>query len=241
MRIATLETSTAAALVALAVDERIVASAELPAGRRHARDLAPTLAALCERSGWAPASLELILVSQGPGSFTGLRVGLMLAKTIAFARKIPLVGVDTLAALAATPSGRRVLPLVDAQQQTLYGAFFEQESAAASPRRLEETRVLPAAEWIAELRPGDVVAGPAAERLAGLTPEGVVLGGTETRRPPIETVHRLGLAAYRAGRRDDPLALEPVYLRPSSAEQKWDARLQAKAAAAEAKGSECKS
>src|SRR6185437_7257912 len=85
--------------------------------RRQARDLAPAMAALLAEQGWRPREVQAVLVSHGPGSYTGLRVGIMSAKTFAYATGCPLIAVDTFKAIAlqAPESVAQVDVLADAQ------------------------------------------------------------------------------------------------------------------------------
>src|SRR5688500_13907519 len=100
VRFAILDTSQRVGWVALARGERVLASRRLDEARRHARDLAPALAELLAEQGWKARALEGVIVSRGPGSYTGLRVGLMSAKTLAYAAGCPLLAIDTFAAIA---------------------------------------------------------------------------------------------------------------------------------------------
>src|SRR5262249_17519821 len=99
-RLLIVETSGRVAQVALAEGDGLRARPTLDRARHHARDLAPTVARLLEDQKWPPRSLDAVLVSRGPGSYTGLRVGIMSAKALAYATGCALVGVETFAALA---------------------------------------------------------------------------------------------------------------------------------------------
>src|SRR5688572_8737443 len=92
-----LETSCRRGLVAVADGDRALAVRALDESRRNARDLAPAVAALLAEQGWKARQLEVVIVSVGPGSYTGLRVGIMSAKALAYATGCALVGVETFA------------------------------------------------------------------------------------------------------------------------------------------------
>jgi tRNA threonylcarbamoyladenosine biosynthesis protein TsaB len=216
-RLAIIDTSQRVGWVAVARGETLLASRRLDEARRHARDLAPALAELLAEQGWRARQLEGIVVSRGPGSYTGLRVGIMSAKTLAYVIGCPLVGVDTFAAIArqSPPDVHRVDVLADAQQDKVYLQRFLRSDYGSWTAEGELT-VVPFEEW-RQTKPDDSWAsGPAVETFraritAPLTPEVCLL-------PRPESVLSVGLERLHAGERDDPMALEPLYLRPSSAE-----------------------
>src|ERR1700723_1491710 len=94
--------------------------------RRHARDLAPAVAELLTGQGWRPGDLHGVIVSRGPGSYTGLRVGIMSAKTLAFATGCALLAIDTFDAIRqlAAPTHPNVDVIADAQQDNAYVQRF---------------------------------------------------------------------------------------------------------------------
>lgn len=213
--LATLETSDDAAAIVQAVT--------LPSDQRSARSLLPTLKTLLGSCGWQANQLDLIAVTTGPGSFTGLRIGVTAAKTLAYATETPLVGVHTLAAIAAgvSISGERLWTLLDAQRQELFVAKFE-ANWQSEPNRLPETRILHSDAWLHEVRAGDVVSGPPLKKLAADLPAGVRVAGAEGWAPRAEQVGLLGIAVYQSGNVVDAVQLVPNYYRKSAAEEKID-------------------
>src|SRR5947208_1983541 len=104
-RLLILKTSGRAGQVALAEGETLLGLRRLDEARRHARDLAPAVAELLAARGWAPRDVRGVIVSRGPGSYTGLRVGVMSAKAFAYATGAVLLAVDTFVALALQAPG----------------------------------------------------------------------------------------------------------------------------------------
>jgi tRNA threonylcarbamoyl adenosine modification protein YeaZ len=149
MKILALETSGLLGSVALletAGDQvSSVVERPTPADQRTARSLLPTAHALLQQAGWTPRDIELVAVTTGPGSFTGLRIGVVAAKTFAYAVGAKLVGVHTLAAMAEPIAKRtsRLWAILDAQRQELFAACFDpraddpRSSDAAHPNRLD--------------------------------------------------------------------------------------------------------
>jgi tRNA threonylcarbamoyladenosine biosynthesis protein TsaB len=107
--------------------------AELSAPPAHARDLLPRIARVMERAGVGFGELEAIAVGTGPGSFTGLRVGLATARSLAHARAIELRPVTSLAALAAGIDAPLRLPLIDARRGELFGALHDEDGERWEP------------------------------------------------------------------------------------------------------------
>ena len=189
--------------------------------QRTAQSLAPILKSLLSDIGWAPQSIELIASVDGPGSFTGLRIGITTAKTFAYAVGADIVGVNTLDALAAqaSASSRPLWTIMDAQRQELFVAKF---SASPDGNLLTEypTAIVATDEWLATLVPGDRVIGPALQRLASRLSAGVIAEPDDVWQPMATAVGQVAWQAYQSGRRDDVWKMVPNYYRASAAEEK---------------------
>lgn len=137
-----LETTTTACSVALSRDGKRLASRETNNGYSHAENLAPFVRDVLAEAWQTVADLDAVSVSKGPGSYTGLRIGVSTAKGIAYGSNIPLIAVDTLEsmALAATANHEAIeadhllCPMLDARRMEVYAALFD-----ASGKRLRET------------------------------------------------------------------------------------------------------
>lgn len=158
MKVLAIDTAGPVLGAAIASGPRIVDLIEEDEGFRHVEDLVPRIAELLERAVWAPSDLDAIGVSAGPGSFTGLRVGMATAKGIGLALGIPVYSVGTLEALARQeiaarenasnrPPAAVVAPLLDARKGRVYGAVFD----AADGRRLCDDLDVPIEEFVAQL------------------------------------------------------------------------------------------
>lgn len=217
-----LETSGRIAQVALAQGEVILGSRRLEEARRHARDLVPAVGDLLTAEHWQPRDVQAVIVSRGPGSYTGLRVGIMSAKTFAYATSCTLLAVDTFAAIAlqAPLDATHIDVIADAQQEKVYLQSFARSAtgawAPASPLRIQSV-----ADWPAQRDSSVWVTGPGLYAYRPRLPGGTPVVDATAWDPRPESVLRLGLARYRSGERDDFWTLEPLYLRPSSAEEKW--------------------
>jgi tRNA threonylcarbamoyladenosine biosynthesis protein TsaB len=212
-----LETSHRIGKVALSLGEAIVCERALDESRRHARDLAPAIQDLLTRQGWRPRDLDGVIVSRGPGSYTGLRVGLMSAKILAYATGCTLLAIDTFAAIhQQAPVGYpNVDVIADAQQDNIYVQRF-----GVHP---EPLAIVPLGTWLESALAQQVaVTGPGLEIFAERLPPPLAILPRETWLPLPASLLKIGLARHLKGERDDPFTVEPLYLRASSAEEKWE-------------------
>jgi len=219
-----LETATDVCGVALFAGDALCFEAILQRGRVHAEQLAPLIASALERCALQAADLDAVAVSMGPGSYTGLRVGVSTAKGLAEATGARLIGVPTLKALAAsvTPyaaSGDIVIPLLNSRRTEVYTAAYRIASDAAlallaEPVALEATAV---PDWLP--RPADghlwLVGEGTARVAAHLTASPATLHLLDPAQHNLRAfwVGRLGLERYRAGRFEDVASFEPFYLK----------------------------
>lgn len=224
MIVLALETSGHGGEVALLAGDRLLARQTLAAEQRTARSLTPAIAQVLADVQLSPSAVQLVAVTIGPGSFTGLRIGATTAKTFAYAVGAHCLAVDTLEVLAAqVPLGlaTSAWAVLDAQRQQLFATPFAiqgeywQASAAA--------QVIDNDAFLAQLVPGMVVTGPGLKRLLGRVPAGVIVAEERLWQPQAETVGRLAWREFQKGRRDDLWQLAPRYLRPSAAEEKRSA------------------
>jgi tRNA threonylcarbamoyladenosine biosynthesis protein TsaB len=222
-RLLILETSGRVGQVAVAEGDVLRDVRRLDEARRHARDLAPAVRDLLAGRGWRPRDIDAVVVGRGPGSYTGLRVGIMSAKAFAYATGCALVAIDTFAVIAAQapPEAGRLDVLADAQQDRVYVQGFARHEAGAWPLSETPLRIEPFPDWLAGREPAAWVTGPGLRGQQHRLPAGAHVVTPAAWEPQAESLLRLGLARYRAGDRADVWSLEPLYLRPSSAEENW--------------------
>jgi tRNA threonylcarbamoyladenosine biosynthesis protein TsaB len=228
-RLLILETSGRIGQVALAEGAVLRGSQRLDETRRHARDLAPAVQSLLADEGWRPRDLHGVLVGRGPGSYTGLRVGIISAKALAYATGCVLLGIDTFHAIAqqAPPEAMTVDVVADAQQDKLYIQQFSRAGADTGMTPRSQLHIRPFAEWatqITQLADTGWVSGPGLRGHESHLPPGCRVAPMGCWDPRPESLLDLGLARFLQGERDDLWALEPLYLRASAAEQQWQAR-----------------
>ena len=225
LRVVALETSGqegSLAAVRVAGDEiEVVCRHFLPRDCRTAQSLVPAMETLLETCRWKVGEINLVCTTTGPGSFTGLRIGVTTAKTLSFATGAKLVGVNTLAAIAdqVGPVQNRVWAILDAQRQELFAACFP-PGWQTDDDLVPETHVLSCEAWINQLQAGDLVSGPPLKSLAERLPATVVTTDSACWSPTAETVARLGIAVLRHDGATEPVQLVPQYFRKSAAEEK---------------------
>jgi tRNA threonylcarbamoyladenosine biosynthesis protein TsaB len=223
MRILAIETSGRdGSLAALAGESggavRVVQGVAITGPERTAQVLAPRTRDLLREIGWEAKSIGLLCVAVGPGSFTGLRIGVTAAKTLAYAVGAEVIGVDTLAVIAsqAPADASPLWVVIDAQRRELFAAKFVGEQMIGGVQVLSEQ------EWVRTLVAGDRVTGPGLKRVCEELPRDVIVVDDAKWQPMAVAVGTLGWREYSAGRRDDVWKLLPLYYRLSAAEEKKD-------------------
>lgn len=222
-----LQTAVEPAQLALLSTVRRLASATI--GERFAvcRELAPRILSLLETQSAVCSDIDLVVVCTGPGSFTGIRIGVAAAKAFAHALEIPLVGIDSLAIMAAECESvhANVLSVLPAGRDRYFVARYDQRQLIDRPAILDVTALFdliasplaPGAD--PQSSPSPSVAYAAATKLpAKLTEQaGIELYPVTC---SAETLGQLGWEQYLRRGSTDPLALQPYYLRASSPEER---------------------
>ena len=206
--------------------EALVAECSLVRGNTHSERLTPLIDQLLQLAGVGKNEVGGLAVSIGPGSFTGLRIGLAAAKTMAYAWQVPLVGVSTLAALAhnVTAPGVILCPLLDAQKGNAYYALYAWQDGRMTT--LEEPGVTAVTSlWerfgqsgLAVLLLGEAAKYPIPEAVQAR----VQLAPEPIRLPRASLVAKVGASKLQAGCPDDMFVLSPAYIRRSEAEELWE-------------------
>lgn len=213
-----LDTATPVGSVALCAAEGLVVSRYFDVGLQHSQWLFVEIEAALEAAGADVDGLRAVAVSIGPGSFTGLRIGLSAAKGLCLAADKPLVAVSTLETLAARlPFARLpVCTVLDARKREVYTALYD--TTAGAPVELAPPRAIAPAQ-LAEQRAGQptIYTGDGAEVYRDLWGSEALLAPPSCARPDAGTIGWLALAKLKAGATTDLDSVEPEYLRPPDA------------------------
>ena len=223
-----IDTSTEQSIIAVVNGVGKLLDSCMDTGRRHGRDLIPRLKSILASAGVVPGELEAIGVGLGPGSYTGTRVGVTAAKTLAYATGAALIGLDSLEAVGrdAPADATRVWVIADAQRGEVYVAELHRAAAGEPLTPAAETRIEPLTSWAAGLKAGSVVLGPALDlpRIRSSISAAFLPPSGTASYPLGRVLIEMTREAIAAGRRDSAWLLEPRYLRRSAAEDQWDAR-----------------
>lgn len=222
-----IESATPVAAVAVAGDWVILAERMVFNKRTHSVNLLPMIKSALEESGVGKRGLSGIAVSGGPGSFTGLRIGMSTAKSLAQALDLPVAGISTLASLAYPLAGHGcfICPVLNARKNEVYTAVYDNKdvlSCLAGPMAVHPDKLV---EILLKLNGPVIFAGDGVSQYADVFKAGLgKLAGfapAMSNFPRGAAVAELGLAAFKEGRGVAPADLCPEYIRPSEAEIIW--------------------
>ena len=220
------DTATATCSAALWAQDAVIAHRRSERGGRHAEALVPMLRDVAAEGGTTLAEVDAFAVTVGPGSFTGIRIGLAAARGFALAGKRPLIGLTTLEVLAAgVPEGERegpILAALDAGRGRLYAQLFDRSTAPLTEPAALEAGALPALVAAAGSGGPLVVAGTGQEVALGALAPGIEArpaGGPST--PDARVLVRCAAARAEAGDTGAGAApVRPLYLREAGAKRK---------------------
>lgn len=226
-----IEASTPVAAVAVAADGKILAERMVNNKRTHSVNLLPMIRDVLVDAGIDKSMLNGIAVTTGPGSFTGLRIGMSTAKTLAQVLDLPVAGVPTLESLAYPLSARAglICPVLNARKNELYAALYRsngREITCLLPPFASGTGEL--ADRLEQYDEHITFLGDGLDEyrdeLARLLGEQPLFSPACATYPRGAAVAELGLRRLKAGAGVNPMALLPHYVRESEAEIKWRER-----------------
>jgi tRNA threonylcarbamoyladenosine biosynthesis protein TsaB len=225
MRGLALETSGRIGSVAAVADGVVVAEETFAHGLQHAAQIVPILDRLTRAQGWTPRDVQELYVSAGPGSFTGLRIAVTLAKTMALATGVKLVAVPTVRVLVenAPPDARHAIIVLDAKRDQIFTARFERvgnEWIEREPAKLDSlTAMLERSP-----RPVHLIGEgiPYHEKVIPRDDASVIITSPDLARARAGVVATIGHTMARRGEFADAQRLAPIYLRRPEAEEKFE-------------------
>ena len=221
--ILSIETGTDICSVALANDGELMALRESDEGRDHAKKVALFVDELLRETGVQPSDIDAIAVGKGPGSYTGLRIGVSFAKGMCYALNIPLIAIGSLDALAEVAredfeagildieeedwTKAKLCPMVDARRMEVYAQVFDVEGKAQSDVVAEVVTEESFNEWRSKGK--FVIFGNGAKKCAEMLPDAII----EDVVPSARGIVRLAEEAFNAGKFEDLAYFEPFYLK----------------------------
>lgn len=226
-----IEAATPVAGVAVVEDGRILAERLVNNRRTHSINLLPMIKAVIEESGITPGQIDGVAVSSGPGSFTGLRIGMTTAKTLALVWQVPVVGVSTLEALALplVPRDQIICPILNARKNEVYACIYK--GAPGRPHLLAGPLAVSPEELVRHLEEWE---GPVTflgdgvpvfkEQILQLLGKRALFAPQSALLPRGASVAELGYLELSRSGGVPPLELAPQYIRLSEAEVKLSAQ-----------------
>jgi tRNA threonylcarbamoyladenosine biosynthesis protein TsaB len=223
-----IETSGRTGSIALAHAGQILEEQTFPHGLQHAAEILPAIDRLTTARGWKPKDLEELYVSAGPGSFTGLRIGVTLAKTLAFATSVKLVAVPTVNVLAqnAPPDARNLIIVLDAKRDQIFTARFARPTEHAEWQEQEPAHLDTLTNMLARAPRPVHLLGEGIPHHTRFIPENdpqIIITPEDTWRARASAVAQLGHHLTRTNHHTNPDHLTPIYIRKPEAEEKWEA------------------
>ena len=225
VKILGIETSSRVGSLALAVGGEVVAVEKFERNLRHVAELLPAAERATRQLGWVAEDLDEVYVSAGPGSFTGLRIGITVAKTLAMACGTRLVGVGSLEVIAcnAPAEALNVGVVLDAKRGQVFAGRFERRDGELVT--MLEACLTDPREFVAKSPKPMVLLGEGVKyHLEALEAEGVVVAEELLWWPGAEAVCKIGWAMGQRGEFTEAGSLGPRYLRVPEAEELWDKR-----------------
>ncbi len=228
MKILALDSTAGVASVALCEDQTLLGEMTLNNGNTHSESLLPMIEFLLCRFPLQPNEIDLFAVSQGPGSFTGVRIGISTIKGLAFGTDTPCIGVSTLEALAYNlcDTNGLVCPVMNARRQQVYTALFQIYNGTLERLMLDSAIAISELDQRLNAYSAPVLLCGDGCDIAqkGLT-HPTIRVSERYRHQSAYSVAQIAFQQYRNGIRGTDLTLMPTYLRLSQAERERAARL----------------
>lgn len=220
MNILALETIDISASVTLLEDDREKKTVVLAADQRSTQTLVPAVQDLLHSEGLRPQDVDLVALAQGPGSFTGLRVGMTFAKTFAYAVGAKMVALNTLEVIAAgtPPEFQTVSVILDAQRNELVTQDFHFQDGKWTS--ISEMQLLPWEDWLHRLSPDIAVTGPILRRKAKGVPSTVAVVPERYWSPSTVVLGQMAWEKSLRGEYSDIWNTLPFYSRLAAAEER---------------------
>ena len=220
-----IETSSRAGSLALSVGPKVMVVQEFGQNMRHVAELLPAIDRATQQLGWGSEDLDEVYVSVGPGSFTGLRIGITVAKTLAMACGVRIVAVGSIAAIAAnSPDDAMYVGVVlDAKRGQVFAGSFERRDGHLVTTM--DACLMDPSRFVAESAKPMLLLGEGIKyHQDALKAADVQLGAESLWQPKAQAVCKIGWARGRQGEFADPASLEPIYLRVPEAQEVWNKR-----------------
>ena len=226
MKVVGIETSGSIGSVAVCDGNTVVGRQTFGKASNHGKEIVSSLETVFNEVKWKPEDIDLIAVSIGPGSYTGLRIGVTCAKTLAYGLGKPVIDVPTLDVLAENIKDdvKHICPVIDAKRKRVYACTYDRNNNRN--KRTADFLIITPDELIDILPESTLIFGDGVAPYKEIFAQGNITI-EEDEKPGIAeafNVARLGLERYEQGERCEINSLIPLYLRKSEAEEKLEER-----------------
>jgi tRNA threonylcarbamoyladenosine biosynthesis protein TsaB len=225
MKVLGIETSSLIGNIAVCDGNRVVARKTYGKNFSHGKEIVSSLESIFNEIKWEPNDIDLIAVSIGPGSYTGLRIGVTCAKTLAYGLGKPVIDVPTLDVLAENVkdnNAKTICPVIDAKRKSVYACIYDRNNN--TNRKVTDFLIISPDSLIDILPDSTLIFGD------GIAPykqifaqkELTILSDEKLGIADAANVARLGMERYEQGKRCEINSLVPLYLRKSEAEERLE-------------------
>jgi tRNA threonylcarbamoyladenosine biosynthesis protein TsaB len=226
MKVLGIDTSTMSGSIGLIDDERVLSEYILNISITHSERLLGAIELVLKNACCAIGDLDGFAISLGPGSFTGVRIGVSTVKGLVFATQKPVAGVSTLDVLASqvSPTPYPICPIIDARKAEVYAALYRYDDKDILKRQSPYKAIGPE-ELIKRIKERTIFIGDGVKTYGSLLRNRLstlaIFPPSPLHVPHGSTVAKLGLELLREGNSLDLATFVPLYIRPSEAETKW--------------------
>jgi tRNA threonylcarbamoyladenosine biosynthesis protein TsaB len=223
MKVVGIETSSLIGSIAVCDGDTIVSKKTFGKNLKHGKEIVSSLESIFNDINWEPKDIDLIAVSIGPGSYTGLRIGVTCAKTLAYGLGKPVIGVPTLDVLVENVkdyNSKTICPVIDAKRKSVYACIYDKDKN----RTITDYLFISADSLIDILPESTLIFGDGVEPYKDIfmQKEITIVEDENLGIADAVNVARLGLKRYEQGERCEINSLVPLYLRKSEAEEKLE-------------------
>lgn len=225
MIILSIDTSSSRGTIGISRDEDVLSEVSVDMHRTHLRSLIPTIDYVLGSCNYAIQNIDLLVVVLGPGSWSGIRIGVTTAKTMAYALEKPIVGICSLDALAYNLpfADRPVYPIIDAARSQVYYAGYR--CCRATPERFVGYGLASITEFLANLEGIGILLGDGTlKHQLEMTTDlqsGISVAPPRISQMRVASIVEAGLDRFRKVGADDPFSLVPLYFQETSAKRAW--------------------
>lgn len=225
MKILAVETSTSLGGIAILSEDNLLAVNQIDSNITHSQKLMPLIQGVLEELNLQINEFDAIAVSQGPGSFTGLRIGISVAKALSYTINKPIIAISTLDAMVShvfTTDKQLICPLLDARRNEVYAALYKKTKNNSSAERKTDFMVISIEDLCKLIKSTCIFVGNGAvkykKEIKNILGESAIFSESSDNYPLATEIARLAMRRLQNNDFDDSFTLKPYYIRKSDAQ-----------------------